>query len=76
MALVATILGLDVADMIRDAITSRSVLVKSIEIAPDLSDQVPSAAAELPLEQPKSVGSAGFLHLGEALQQGSRLGGG
>jgi len=76
MVLVATVIGLGVAVMIRDALTSRSVVVDSIEIAPNLFDQVPSAAAELPLEQPQSVGSAGFLHLGEALQQRSRLGGG
>jgi hypothetical protein len=42
VALVATVIGLGFAVMIRDAITSRSVVVDAIEIAPNIASQVPS----------------------------------
>ena len=42
MALVATVIGLGFAVMIRDALTSRSVVVDAIEIAPNIAEQVPS----------------------------------
>jgi tetratricopeptide (TPR) repeat protein len=42
MALIATVIGLGFAVMIRDAFTSRSVVVDAIEIAPNIASQVPS----------------------------------
>ena len=42
MALVATVIGLGFAVMIRDSLTSRSVVVDSIEVAPNIAAQVPS----------------------------------
>ncbi len=42
IALVATVIGIGVAVMIRDALTSRSVMVDAIEIAPNIAAQVPS----------------------------------
>ncbi len=41
-ALVATVIGLGFAVMIRDAVSSRSVVVDSIEVAPNIDAQVPS----------------------------------
>ena len=41
-ALVATVIGIGFAVMIRDALTSRSVMVDAIEIAPNIAAQVPS----------------------------------
>ncbi len=43
MALVATVIGIGFAVMIRDALTSRSVMVDAIEIAPNIAAQVPSS---------------------------------
>ena len=42
MALIATVIGLGFAVMIRDAFTSRSVVVDAIEISPNIASQVPS----------------------------------
>jgi hypothetical protein len=42
IALVATVIGVGVAIMIRDAVTSRSVVVDPFDVAPNIAAQVPS----------------------------------
>jgi tetratricopeptide (TPR) repeat protein len=42
IALIASVIGVGIAVMIRDAVTSRSVVIDPIEIAPNIAAQVPS----------------------------------
>jgi tetratricopeptide (TPR) repeat protein len=42
IALLATVIGVGIVIMIRDAVTSRSVVIDSFDIAPNLTNEVPS----------------------------------
>jgi len=62
MALVATVIGLGFAAMIREALTSHGVVVDSIEIAPNIAEQVPSGR----------IVSAGLLDVLTRIQSATR----